>query len=184
MSKQKLKQELKQIVKDPLDTSEIKHYLPDVNILTYDELNKYSDIRHLLPNEIDYCIILYRQSTNSGHWVSLDRIGDMISYFDSYGGEVDCPLKWNPNELNDMLGQSIPYLSNLFDKTDLDVYYNPFRYQKMKNEVNTCGRWCILRILSAINQHMNLEDFYNMIKPFKKDKEFNLDEAISALIPI
>jgi hypothetical protein len=183
MNTKKIKAELNQLVKDPLDVSEITHYLPNAHILTYEQLGKYSDLEQLLPNETDYCIILYRQTPNSGHWVSVDRVGDMISYFDSYGGAIDAPLAWNPVQLNMSLGQSTPYLSNLFDKTELDVYYNPFRYQKMKNDINTCGRWCILRILSAINQRMNLAQFHEMVKPLK-NSQFSLDEAVSALLPI
>lgn len=174
---------LKKIIEDPLDDSEIRKYLPNAKIMTYDSLGKYTDIEQLLPQGRDYCILLYRQQPTFGHWVSIDRIGDNISYFDSYGGEVDNPLKWNTIEINNQLGQSIPYLSKLFDNTDKNIYYNPFRYQSKSNDTNTCGRWCILRCLFALKGY-NLEKFYNQMKELRDFDEMNYDELVSSIISI
>jgi hypothetical protein len=53
----------------------------------------------------------------------------------------------------------------------------------MSSQVNSCGRWAILRILSAINQGMNLAQFHRMVKSLK-NPNFTLDEADSAIINI
>ena len=180
----KIKKQLDNIIKNPLDGSEFLEYLNNPKILTYSDLNKFNNIEDLLKNEKDYCIILYRQTPTSGHWISIDRLYDTISYFDPYGKYIDEPLTWNTPILNKKLGQSIPLLSNLFDKTDLDVYYNNHKYQKLDDNINTCGRWCILRILSAMRQDMDLTDFYEMIKELTKYKELTSDEIVSLLVNV
>lgn len=175
------KKKLNYLIEDPLDDREIRKYLPNAKILTYDTLGKYTDIEQLLPNDRDYCIILYRQKPTFGHWVSLDKVGDNLSYFDSYGKIIDEPLNWNNYETNLSLGQSKPYLTQLLDKTDRNVFYNPFRYQSKSNDVNTCGRWCILRCLFALKGY-NLNQFYNQMKELKNFDEMNYDQLVSSII--
>ena len=51
-------EELKDIIADPLDDLEIRHYLPHAKIITYNELSRYKSINQLLPGETDYVIIL------------------------------------------------------------------------------------------------------------------------------
>ena len=40
----------------------------DAKIIKYAELGQLNDSDHLLSNEKDYCIILYEERPNRGHW--------------------------------------------------------------------------------------------------------------------
>jgi hypothetical protein len=178
-----IKPKLSAIIKDPLDNQELLQYLPNAKILTYNQLADYQNINELLPNEKDFFILLYQQQPNVGHWVSVDKIGNTISYFDSYGKPVDEPLDWNSDHLNKMLGQSNDYLSNLLDNSDYNIEYNNVKYQNSNNNVNTCGRFVVLRVLCA-KKGMNLKQFYEMMEKLKNYKEMNYDQIVSYIINI
>jgi hypothetical protein len=57
------------ILEEPMDNFNIQKYLPNVPIITYNELPKYGTIDKILPHSGSYAIILYQNSPNSGHWV-------------------------------------------------------------------------------------------------------------------
>ena len=57
--KKKLKQELHEQIIDPLDDKEIRDYLPDAKILTYNQLENIRKIEELLPNDKSYFFLLY-----------------------------------------------------------------------------------------------------------------------------
>ena len=66
------KDELKKIISLPMDDAEIKKEIPDIKIITYNELGQYKSLEQLLPKEKDFVILLYQtQSETSGHWVCL-----------------------------------------------------------------------------------------------------------------
>ena len=53
-----------------LSDTDIRHILGhDTKIIKYSELAQFTDLDQLLPNPKDYCIILYEDSVDHGHWV-------------------------------------------------------------------------------------------------------------------
>ena len=66
----------------------------DAKIIKYAELGQLNDIDQLLPNEKDYCIILYEDRPNRGHWTALLKYNNLYEHFDSYGVKPDSELKW------------------------------------------------------------------------------------------
>lgn len=171
-----------EIVKeDALGDDIIKKYLPNAKILKYNQLGYINNIEEILPNEQSYCIILYENKPNNGHWVSIMRINKNIEYFDSYGNRPDIPLSWISERENNFLGQK-PFLTRLFDKTGLDVYYNDFKYQKEKNDINTCGRHVVFRILCMLKNYYDLKQYCNFIKGLKWKSEENYDDIVSYMI--
>ena len=65
------KEEIEEVMEEPLDDAEIRFYLPDAKILKYSELAKYRNINELLPENTDYAIILYLDEENKGHWTAV-----------------------------------------------------------------------------------------------------------------
>ena len=175
---------IEQIEKDPLGDDEIKKYLPTVPILKYSNLSKYNTIEELLPENKTYCILLYEQSPNIGHWVAVLRYNDQYEYFDSYGGKIDDPLNWVDLGIRKELDQFIPYLTNLLEGKKVVV--NKVKYQAENPHIATCGRWCIFRILTNKNGNLNLSQFHTFFKEIKKDllPDKSNDKIISIIISL
>lgn len=166
----------------PLSDADIREFLPYALILKYSELRKYPTLHALLPDVKSYCILLYEDSPNVGHWVCVSRPKEGIAeYFDSYGGYVDAPLTWTPIERRQQLGSGKPMLSMMFDECPEEVVYNKVKYQKEHNGVNNCGRWCVLRILKMLKGY-DLEQFHRFVKNASKQMKLSPDLMVTALI--
>lgn len=185
--KKKVNEELQEIIEDPLDDAEIKHYLPNEKILKYSELAKYNSINQLLPNEKDSCILLYEESPNVGHWVSVLKYpkgkNGTIEFFDPYGGKPDSQLNWLPKQQATQLGQGRKLLSPLFDNCSQKVIYNPVAYQKSGPEINNCGRHCVYRIL-CMHKGMDLDQYYKHIKNLENKSGLDADGVVSSEVDI
>lgn len=178
---------IKEIIESPLDDKVIRDYLPDANIITYDKLKKYKSIEELLPNKIDYFILLYLREKNSGHWTIISRYDNVIEYNDSYGNKIDEPLTWVSPEQNKMLGITKKYLSDLlFKQNKFYVISNDKDYQKESNviDINTCGRYAVCRAINLLG-NMNartLPQYTIMMEGLKKRDNKPYDVIISELI--
>ena len=139
-------------------------------IIKYSELKDYKSLQELLPSPFDYKIILLESNRNTGHWVAILRMNNIIECFNSYGVSIDSEWKYIPDSIERMLGQSTRYLSNLIKKSEgLTVVSNKYKFQSKDPSVATCGRWIILRIETA-RMGYTLEDFVRMIqKQTEKD---------------
>lgn len=173
---------IKEVKADAMSDSLIKKYLPNCKIIKYSQFKSISDLKQLLPRDKDYIIILYETSYNSGHWCCLLRFNDCYEYFDSYGKYPSQPLEWNSNEVNNMLGQTDLFLNKLLDNSKLDTYYNDIEYQQLKNDINTCGRHCIFRILCMLKKNYNLKQYYKFMKSLKNKSNEQYDSIVSYMI--
>jgi hypothetical protein len=171
----KMKTKLATMISD----SDFEKYFSDANqkILKYSQLENINDINELLPDENDYRVILTENKKNSGHWCAITRDKDVYTWFDSYGEYPDDELKFIPKFINQMLGQDKKHLSRLLKtiKEPNKIFYNKTKYQKLKEGINTCGRWCICFLLL---HHIgyNLAEFKNFIK--LNCKKYNLPPDI------
>lgn len=157
----------------------IKAYLPNVRIVTSNELNSYTNIEDLLPHNNTFFILLYERTPNNGHWTCVTRNNNEISYFDSYGKEPDYAIEhWFKNNKQ----QQIKYLSHLLDKTKMNVYYNDFDYQAQDGEISTCGRHVILFIIANTKKKMDLEQYCSFMKKMKNETGFSFDKLVSFFI--
>jgi hypothetical protein len=179
------KEDIKEIVKEPMDDSDIRHYLPNIRILKYNEIKNFNSIEQILKPK-DAVIILYQDSPNSGHWVALMRKNKYIEYFDSYGKKVDDHHNYISDDVRQQLGTFNKDLSHLLDKAYYDgfkIYYNGFEYQKLRDDVASCGAHVILRILSFLNHNMKLKQYHQFLLNKKAlNTNFNFDEIVSGLI--
>lgn len=139
-------------------------------IIKYSELKNYNSLQELLPSPFDYKIILLESDKNSGHWVCIIRMNNVIECFNSYGVSIDSEWKYIPDSIERWLGQSTRYLSNLIKKSSgFTVISNKYKFQSKNPDIATCGRWVILRIETA-RMGYTLQDFVNMIqKQTEKD---------------
>jgi hypothetical protein len=111
-------------------------------LLLYEDLAKYGSIDDVL-NPAGCAIILYQINKNFGHWIVINKNDDnQIEFFDSYGGKPDSQLKYAKYNKK----YNNPYLTMLLLNSPYEVIYNPYKLQSKGFNMNTCGRWCTLRL--------------------------------------
>ena len=131
-----------QHIETPFSDSYLKRHLKNPKILPYGELDKINSIEQLLPNELDYTIILLQRKKAEGHWITVARKGKHIMHYDSLGNRPDKYLKWAPKQLRKKLGQDEPHLSYLLNDAKDKGYHVTFNdkpHQEYAPHVQTCG---------------------------------------------
>jgi len=135
----------------PLTDGQLESYIgvkPE-DIIKYADLKNYNSITDLLPDKSDFRIILIEQKFNSGHWVCILRNGNNIEYFNSYGAKYDTDWKFISRMIRICLGEETNEMTRLMNQAEKDGFktsFNKFRFQKLANNIQTCGRHCIFRI--------------------------------------
>ena len=165
---------------DPLSDADIKRVLgSDCRIIKYSQLKRYNSIEALLSKDVDYVILLYQDQPNRGHWCCLSRYANTIEFHDPYGTYPDKELLWIPMKMRKQLKQDKPYLTYLFDKTDMGVIYNNVKYQDLDGDIKTCGSHCAHRIYRLIHNSMTLKDYYKYMTTMKKRTKHTYDELVA-----
>jgi hypothetical protein len=134
----------------------------NTHILKYGDIDDYTNIRQILPKKKDYKILLLESKLDSGHWVCLLRYDDNIEYFNSYGLKPGKELDFNSTLVNQQLDQETRHLDILLNKAvreGFKVFYNKRRFQKMSDNVATCGKHCILRLIMFLKMNMTLPEY-------------------------
>ena len=158
---------------------EILDYMKNqCNLIQYKDIHKFNNINEML-GKYKKCVILYHTRANYGHWTCLYEYKDTIYFFDSYGFIPDDELKFLHRSLKEELNSDHRYLTKLLYESDKKVEYNEYELQEEKKGVNTCGRWCLLRLKYP---SISVDDFH---KIFKRSSHYiNNDELICLLIKI
>jgi hypothetical protein len=142
-----------------------------IKIIQYKNLFKYNNLLQLLPNKISILVILINTSpSGTGHWVVLMRQDTLLTYFDSYGKQLDEELKYISNTNRTVLHETNPYLSILVSKLIKEGYTlttNNIEFQRYANGVNTCGKYVVF-ITNSILNGLNLQESQKLLKHLKK----------------
>jgi hypothetical protein len=188
--KKELKEEINEEKEIPMDDADIRSFLPDAKIIRYSDLKDYRSLEELLPNEVDYIIILYLESSHKGHWVCVQRYDNTFEFFDPYSspdGRIDEPLLWVPYGVRMKLGVAVPFMTRLFNSILNDnkykAIYNPIKYQEEKEDVNSCGRHCVFRILNLIKKGRSLSEYYKHMLKLKDKLKLSYDDIVVTLVP-
>ena len=169
------------IINKALSDEDLRKILgSDLKILKYSDIDNYNDLDELLPNPVDYCIILYEEKLNSGHWVCLCKYNRIIEYFDPYGFRPDRPLKWIDMRKRRMLDQDSPDLSHLLSREQ--YIYNDTKYQKPDDFINTCGSHFCHRIFRLKNDETTLEDYHQYMKSIKSEFHIGYDLIVAEFV--
>lgn len=147
------------------------------NLIQYKDINKYNSIEELL-GPTKKCVILYHTKRNYGHWTCLYEYNNTIFFFDSYGFIPDDELTFLHKDLKTELNSNHRYLTQLLYNSNKPIEYNEYQLQERNKNVNTCGRWVILRLKYP---SISVDDFYNIFK--QSSRYITNDELISLLIP-
>ena len=165
---------------------DIRRYFGDgveSKILKYSELANYATIDDLLPKPRDFRIILVEDSFNKGHWCCILKYNKTIEWFNPYGIRPDAQKNMLGKARNMMLGQYKDYMTDLMKSSKgYKLIYNKARLQKLKEGINTCGRWIILRIITMKDMMMDLKMFIKMITDTKEATGLPADALVSIFI--
>jgi hypothetical protein len=170
---------MKRLEKKALSDLDIHHFVPNAKIIRYSELGKYNSIDELLPNNPDFCFLLYEWRPNAGHWICLLKSGRTIEVFDSYGVGIDKELRWVPRSMRQVLNEGTPVLRDLLARSSYHIVWNKKPFQSSSEGVNTCGRHCVARVLAFINQHQDLPEYQKMMKDMRNRTGLSYDEIVS-----
>lgn len=194
----------------PLDGNDLvtmstKMGMPNVAWILYDDLAKVKKIEDLFLGDTVALFVLLEivnpGSSNVGHWIALilDRnfqnsppgepslsnsrgnFGGRIIHYDSYGFNID--------QETSITGQDKGLLKNLLDEaqgrnsTDElkhDVSKYPHQSNDERDNVNTCGRFCVIR---AVFYQLTNKQFNDLIimPPIKDKLIANPDVLVAAL---
>ena len=147
----------------------------ECKILDYLDLERMENMAQVFGGK-QAAILLFNTSSNVGHWVLLMRRGEgVVDHFDPYGFSIDQDINIASNQMvRNHQGALTPHLTALIQKGGFRVIENNKRLQKMLSDINTCGRWCVVRYLMA--------DY--PIEKFQKtmlNQKINPDEIVSYL---
>ncbi len=161
----------------PLSNIDIEQILDGkTNIILYPDLYKYQSLDEIL-DPYEACIILYQTKKDFCHWCCITkRNNNLIEFFDPYGTFVDDQLKFIPENFRKQSKQDYPHLTWLLYNSPYQISYNEIRFQKLNQSIQTCGRWCVFRIIC---KDMDLYDFQKMIKQLTKKLNLTNDELIT-----
>jgi hypothetical protein len=162
-------EQLKQIKAYALSNEDINHILePDTNIFTYPKFCEMESIDEAF-DSLGRCIYLFlTENESTGHWLAMYKSkAGVIHYFDPYGEKPEAQRKWISQEQLEALGEGEPCLMNLLKESGYKVFSNAVAYQKDKKDYNTCGRWCVARLVC---KDMDDRQFYNLVKKEMKEK--------------
>lgn len=144
------------------------------DIYTYEDLSKYNNIDDILGKNKG-AVILFQNTENSGHWVSIWLDNNTLHFFDSYGLSPDSELKYSSYNLRMHNNKEVPHLTHLIQNSGYNMMYNKYKLQKSLKDTSTCGRWVSYRL-----KHRNLScsEFAAL---FQNNKHYDADFWITVI---
>jgi hypothetical protein len=153
---------INQLKEYSLSDADIRKVLgSDIKILTYPMLGKMKSINEAFDSKGRCMLLFLTENESTGHWVCMINRPNEIEFFDSYGEAPEEQKDMLSRSRLEALDQDSPYLMKLLRASGKKVIYNTHPFQSEKAGVNTCGRWCIARLLYAPK---SLRYFYNVIQ--------------------
>ena len=175
---------LEEIVTEPMSGDDLAHYYPKVRIIKYNDLDNYTSIEELLPSDDTYFILLYLDSPSSGHWVTLVRNKNLITFFDSYGGKIDSQLKWVDDTTRIQLDTNKPCLTRLLKAGKTPYNYSPYDYQSNNQSVATCGAHVLNFITCTLDKGMSVNDYKLHMDRIRERTGLDFDEIVAMNFPM
>lgn len=135
-----------------LSDGDIQKLLPGVKIIAYPDLANYSRIEDALDDQGRVVILFETESKTVGHWIALHATPDGgIEFFDSYGLRPDSQKRWLSKSKLVELNEDEPLLMDLLRDSEArgkPVTFNATHFQSDRDNVQTCGRHCVVRLMS------------------------------------
>ena len=154
----------------PLSDTQVKALCDGkVKIVTYPELARCKSMKELLA-PYNSVIILYISMGNVGHWCALNQVSDgkgkkkLLEFFDPYGSKPDDHLFPLPADFRKKNNMIRAHLCNLMYDSGFPLSYNEHGFQKLAENIQTCGRWCALRVMLKDLTLKQFDEIFNISK--------------------
>ena len=138
-------------------------------VYLYKDVLKYNNIRDLIGVNNE-CIVLFPvKSSTDGHWIAIlyHPETNTIEHFDPYGFSPDTELQYSSDPITK---QNL--LMQLYDKAKQDGYnivYNPYRFQQLKDGINTCGKHSAIRCRF---RYLDIEQYKKLMFGQSQDPDY------------
>ena len=172
----------KNLINYSLSNIDIAMYLDNPNIVKYADLDDNFDSIDQVFDGYPYVIILIESGLNKGHWCCLTRYGNSVEIFDSYGGTIDHELSFISKKMKAKLGEADNCLATLLKKSSYKTIVSKHKFQSESDNVDTCGRHVVLRILMFLCGGMHLKQYTNWFKNNAKLLNLRNDEFVCKCI--
>ena len=133
----------------------------NIKITTYSDLANVRNINELFDSKGRAIIFYPQQNEQSGHWTALIKDGRNIEFFDPYGEPPDAQKDGISKSKLEQMRMDHPDLTNLLENSGCRVIFNKIQLQKLANDVQTCGRHCVCRLLYY---KQSIQRYRDMIK--------------------
>jgi hypothetical protein len=118
-----------------------------IKITTYPDLEKMQHIDQLFDRHGRAILFVPQQNEQQGHWCCLIKRHKTIEFFDPYGDPPEGQKDTISEEQLARMKMNEPLLADLLTNNPYKVIFNKVQLQKLENDVNTCGRHCVARLL-------------------------------------
>jgi hypothetical protein len=157
----------KKLINYALSDRDINHSIR-TNIIWYHDLNNIHNIDDIFIN--NSCVILIKNK-GMNHWVCVIKNGNYIEFFDSYGNTENNLKNYFDKKYLKQTNQIKNNINKLmfYSNPNYELHYNNIKYQSDNQNIATCGRHCIIRIM-----YKNLTDkeYKNFI--YKNCKKYEI----------
>ncbi len=145
-----------------LTDTDIQKLLGGTSLFKYPDLHQMSSIDEAFDDKGRAMMLYLTEDEHTGHWVCMLKKGKEVEYFDSYGGyKPDDERKWLSKAKQEELGQDEPTLTRMLREAGYKVTHNPYKFQEEVNDMNTCGRHSVVRLLLG---HLPLKEYAHVLK--------------------
>lgn len=148
---------------------------PRLPVIRYELLEEIDDLSKILPEYDSKVVVLYPSYTGEpiGHFVCFRRYYNRLYVFDSYGKQID-HYRRTGDETFIRLILNTPSIN--------EIQYNSIPLQKESKNINTCGPWCILYLITDIETFPDIDDFGKAVKRKANSLDISTDDLCVAYI--
>lgn len=118
-----------------------------IRITNYTKLHEKHSINELFDRQGRGVLFYPQQNEQQGHWCCLIRKGREIEFFDPYGDPPDFQKDTISDRKLEQMNMDEPYLLRLLKNSNCKVIFNKEPLQELKNNISTCGRHIVCRLL-------------------------------------
>lgn len=118
-----------------------------IRITTYPDLDKVQHIDEIFDKHGRAILFVPQQNEQQGHWTALIKKRNMIEFFDPYGDPPEAQKDTIDDAQLRKMHMTEPLLAELLTNNPYKIIYNKVPLQKLEDDVNTCGRHAVCRLL-------------------------------------
>lgn len=178
MTETQEKKDFDEIKKYALSNFDIEKVVPHINIFTYPHLENVRHIDEVLDKHGRAIMLYLTDDTRTGHFLAILKHGNTIEVFDPYGVKPDEQGKFLGGKMNEGKSKYQTLLTDLIRESGYGMKYNKTRHQPVSEDISTCGRHAILRVLTS---HLPLEEYNKRITKIARDTGVSVDDIATGM---